>query len=494
MNRRAAWRIGPAVVLLLVFIGLRLYDLPHFPIFLDEMSHIDWADDSYAWRPFTGAANGKLFGLWWMALFGLQGDQALFLARAATALFALIGAALLYRTAALLAGQGVGVLALFIYAVQPYGLFYDRLALTDSYVTPFALACLYFSLRWLRRGRPGAALAAGLAITGAALAKATGIMLIALPPLTLILPAPRRWPERLRGLIGISATALLTGGAIWTLLRWRGYDYFNTPTTVVGTSALDTLGARLPVNFGALWAIDSAYLSQPFLIVTAALALLLIGLRPRIGAFALLALFVPLTGLLTFAVKMSARYFQYHTAFLILLAALGAGAVMARWPRLRPVVIGLALLWSAVFALPFFLQYLTAPETLALPALDRAEYITSDSAGFGLDEAAALLSAQIERGEGGVVIGLIANCLALGSLLPDDLPLTVECPPLRLDGAHQDAVTAHVQALRAHDRAVWIVYEDLPYTSLRGLPVGDEPLAVVARPADGVPIAIYRAR
>ncbi|MCS7070074.1 MAG: glycosyltransferase family 39 protein, partial [Anaerolinea sp.] len=329
------------MLLLLLFIGLRLYDLLHFPIFLDEMSHIDWADDIYARQPFTGAANGKLFGLWWMALFALTGDPAIFLARAATALFALIGAALLYRTAALLAGRRAGLLALLLYAVQPYGLFYDRLALTDAYVTPFAL------------------------------------------------PAPGGWRAQLRGPIISAATALITGGAIWTLLRWRGYDYFNTPTAVVGTSAIDTLWARLPVNFGALWAIDSAYLTQPFLIVAAVLALAAIILRPRAGLFALLALFVPLTGLLAFAVKMSARYFQFHTAFLILLAAVGAQALIARWPRLRPVMIGLALLWIATFALPFFVRYLAAPETLALPPLDRVEYITGDSAGFGLREIAA---------------------------------------------------------------------------------------------------------
>lgn len=484
--------IGLAVLLLLLFIGLRLYDLLHFPIFLDEMSHIDWADDVYARQPFTGAANGKLFGLWWMALFTLTGDPAIFLARAATALFALIGAALLYRTAALLAGRRAGLLALLLYAVQPYGLFYDRLALTDAYVTPFALACLFFCLRWLKRGRPGAALAAGLAITGAALAKATGIVLIALPALTLLLPAPGGWRARLRGPIISAATALITGGAIWTLLRWRGYDYFNTPTAVVGTSAIDTLWARLPVNFGALWAIDSAYLTQPFLIGAAVLALAAIILRPRAGLFALLALFVPLTGLLAFAVKMSARYFQFHTAFLILLAAVGAQALIARWPRLRPVMIGLALLWIATFALPFFVRYLAAPETLALPPLDRVEYITGDSAGFGLREIAAALNEQIRPGRSGVVIGLIANCLALDSLLPDGLPLMVECPLLRLDGTHQDEVIARAQAL--HDRPVWIVYEDLPYTSLRGLPVADEPLAIVARPAGGVPIAIYPMR
>lgn len=493
--RRQDWHrtFWLATALLLLFAALRLLDILHFPIFIDEVVHVDWADDVYALRPLTGAANGKLFGLWWMALFALEGDQAVLLARTATVLFALLGAALVYRLGASLAGQGAGLLALLLYAAQPYGIFYDRMALVDSYILPWALGCVWFCLRWLRWGRRFDALAAGVCITGAVLAKATGIMLAALPLLALLLlPSTKRWAARLGGVSWIAGAFAVTSSAVYVLLLWRGYAYFNTATTVVGTSATDSLWARLPRNISTMWAIDTAYYSIPFLLAGIILALALLWLRPRIGAFLLLALLVPLGGLLAFADKMSARYFQFHTPFLILLVAVGIHAVYTRLPRARNLLIGLALLWCIAFALPFFTRYLTDPAALMLPPLDREEYITSEGSGFALAEVADFLRTQAQPEQPGVVIGLIANCPALDSLIPASTPLRVECLVLQLDGTHQAAMIARVQTLGALGTPLWLVYEDLPYTDLRGLGAAEPPLATFSRPTDGVPIAIYR--
>jgi len=53
-----------AVLLLLAYGLTRIIGLMTFPAFLDEVDHILWARDVYDLRPFTGALNGKLFGLW----------------------------------------------------------------------------------------------------------------------------------------------------------------------------------------------------------------------------------------------------------------------------------------------------------------------------------------------------------------------------------------------------------------------------------------------
>ena len=124
-SRTIAWLLP--VGLMLLFVALRWHDLLRFPIFLDEADHIDWASDVYQAHPFTGAINGKLFGLWWMALFDLSATQAtMWLVRAVTVLFQLLSVATLYALGRRFAGLWGGGLAVALMLLAPYSFFYDR--------------------------------------------------------------------------------------------------------------------------------------------------------------------------------------------------------------------------------------------------------------------------------------------------------------------------------------------------------------------------------
>lgn len=500
-SRKPAARLGSLalpLLLILIFAGVRLGDLMRFPIFIDEAIHVDWANDVYALRPLTGAANGKLFGLWWMALMGMEGDQALFLARAATVLFSVIGAALLYRLGAMLTGRRAGLLGLILYAAAPYSFFYDRMALVDSYVAPWALLALWFAVRHVRHARRLDAAAAGLCITGAILAKATGVTLIAVPLLAILLvPGALTFKGRLRGVTLSAAAWGLSSGLLYAFLTWRGYAYFGTATSVVGTGTSDNLLVRFLHNLQAQWTINTTYLSLPLLLIGIGLVLFLLRWQTRLGLFLLLTTALPLAGLLAFATKMSARYFQFHVPLLLL--AIAAAAVMIearlrrRWPAARWLLPLLTMGWLIGFALPFWAHNLSDPGNLPITPLDREEYISSESAGFALPEVAAFLIEQAaDAPQPGVVIGLIANCLALDYAIPKDAPLTVECPPLLLDGSHQPAIVARTAQLVASGMPSWIVYEDLPYTGLQGIGATLTQLACFRRPFATVPIQVYR--
>ncbi len=494
---RAIWAV--LIALLLLYAGLRLAGLMRFPPFIDEAVHVDWANDIYDLHPLTGASNGKLFGLWWAAPLGLFGDGALFLIRAGGILFGMLGATLLYRLAWATGGILAGVLALGLYAVTPYSLFYDRLALMDNSVLPWALLATWAAWRMMRRGSRSAAMLCGVAISGSILAKATGITLAALPLVAVGLAAPQlSRGRRVASLLWSYGVLAIIWGPLYLLLHARGYNYLSTATTVVGSGDVTSLPERLLANSVSMWQIDQTYFSLPFLLLGLGLAGLLIWQRPRTGWFWLATVLVPLGGLLAFSAKLSARYFYFHVPLLIGLVAV-ALAVLIEYlhrrgrPRLGQAVLLLPAAWVALVSFPFYVQLTRDPAGLALPPLDRLEYISADSAGFALPETAAFLRTEVaDPTDPPVVYGLLANCGGLKLQLPTGTALELNCPLLAPDGSTQRAIDAEVNARLEQGRPVWIVYEALTYVSLNGIQADFQTEARFSRPDDLTRITVLR--
>ncbi len=490
-----------ATTVLLIALFLRAHNTLLYPPFIDEAHHILWASDVYTLHPFTGASNGKLLGLWWMSSFGLYGDGALWLARVATGLFGLIGITALYRVGALLASPLLGLLAALAYSLSPFAFFFDRMALVDSYVVVFGILTTLFALLYVRRGRRLDALFCGLALLGAVLAKATGIMLVFIPLLAIVLLSGQwSWARRVTGLAWIYGAFAALWIPFYLLLRWRGYSYFVTATTIVGTSDTSDLLDRLGDNFRNALRIDVAYLGMAFLLLAAACAVYLAVRRTRNGMFVLFAALLPLGGLLAFATRLSSRYLQFHIPFLILLITVGLGALVANLVRTRErrrAILPLLclILWAGVQAIPFIATYWNNPLDVTLPPFDEVEYVSGDSSGFGLPEVAnALRLAAIATNHPIQLIGLISNCEGLRRILPEESNVSVICPYVTLDGGQQANIANRVNTLAAErDRSLWVVLEDnSPYFSLDGITAPLEQIRIVERPGGLTRLSIHR--
>lgn len=491
-------RLAYLVPLLLLFAFVRLYDVLSFPVFIDEHEHIRWAREAYDWHFFAGANSGRLFGLWWMSLFGLQDDSALFLARVSTGLFNLIGAAVLFDLGRRLVDVRTGALAVVLYAAAPYAVFHERLALTDSYVTVWGLLAAWFALRYARRVSLVDAALWGGALVLAFAAKATGLTLAAIPLLVVVLMTPRvSWRQHIRGLAvgyGLFAAGAV---ALMVFLRWRGYQYLNAATDLVGTKDTGNIFKRLTDGAEAVWEMDRLYLALPLLLVAGLSALYLLRARHRAALMLMGMALIPLAGVLAFALKYSARYFHFHMPFILLIVAVGLGqlardiAPRSRAASLAVLVIPV-LLWGVLFALPFQRTYFDDPAALALTDLDRLEYVTSDAAGFALPEVAAYLKTQASD-QPIRVVGLLANCGGLGYALPDAGPVRLVCPTLRWDGTHQPEVIALIDRLVAEsDAPLWIVLERSVYIDLEGVTVPVERQHAFQRPDNLTLIEVLR--
>lgn len=491
------------VAVLLIALFLRVHNLLIYPPFIDEAHHILWSSDVYTLHPFTGASNGKLFGLWWMAGFGMYGDGALWLARAASGLFSLIGIAGIYRLGSILVAPWVGLLAALAYALSPFAFFFDRMALVDSYVVGFGILTALFALRYARNGRRADVILCGLALAGAVLAKATGVMLAVIPLLAIVLLAQALpWRTRLRGLGWIYGVLAAIWLPFYAFLMWRGYNYFSTATTVVGTDDTSDLLDRLGDNLRNVMRIDATYLGMAFLLLVGACAVYLVVSRPRVGLLLLLSALLPLAGLMAFATRVSTRYVQFHVPFLVLLIAVGLGLLAQKlWQRSarRQAILPLIALaiWAGVHALPFIVQYWNDPLNVTLPPFDTIEYVAGDSAGFGLPElASTVTTAAHDEGLPVQVIGLISNCEGLRRILPEASQVTVECPYVTIDGGRQGEIAGRVDALAAqaqHTFSLWIALEDdAPYFSLDGITAALERVQIVERPGGLTRMSLHR--
>jgi len=225
-----------------------------------------------------------------------------------------------------------GPLAAILYALCPFTLFYNRMALLDGLLAACGAGALYFALRLARDARGRDAIALGLCLGAAMLTKIFAVDMLLLPLLAVVAarPAQRRAVRRLAlvaAALGLAplAALLLTpqGGGLLSATHAHAH---------AAGSVAATVGQQLATWGSALW----LYLTPPVLLLA------LLGLwsirRQRaalvIGPWALLGGLPPV---LVPGAFLAPRYFLYSAVPILVLAAYGLVALVAAivaFPRL----------------------------------------------------------------------------------------------------------------------------------------------------------------
>ena len=163
--------------LLLLFFLTRLTKLTDLPIFTDEAIYIHWAKLAWkdaSWR-FVSLTDGRQPLQTWatipfLKLFEADPLLAGRLFGVFSGLFALIG---LFFLSYYLFGKKAAFIASLIYILNPYYLFYDRMALADSVVNGFFVWFIFFCLVLIKHQRLDLALIFGMLAGLGTLAKST---------------------------------------------------------------------------------------------------------------------------------------------------------------------------------------------------------------------------------------------------------------------------------------------------------------------------------
>jgi 4-amino-4-deoxy-L-arabinose transferase-like glycosyltransferase len=395
-NRRSVFLIAAGLFLAGL---LRVYQLQIIPVFADEAIYIRWAqvmraEETLRFLPLT---DGKqpLF-MWVMIPFLRLSADPLVAGRMVSVVSGIVTVVLGGAVSWLLfRSRRLALLTLCLLAICPYLVFFDRLALVDSFLAMWGMGVLFLGILLCRSTRFDVAMVTGAALGGGWLTKSPGELFFALLPLPVIVAGRKLISQRgywwrlvvvlmVAWIIGVGFYNILRLGPNFHLISERNRDYVY-PLTEVLRHPLTPLVGNLQL------ALNWLVLLMPlplFLLALAGLGVVLVG-QASVGV--LLAAWSILPILITAAIAkvFTARYILFTVPPLVILAARAIN-------RRRS-----SVLWRGgillIVILPMLVQdwlFSVQPERALLPVNERTGYLEDWTAGYGLREIAAYLKDQ----------------------------------------------------------------------------------------------------
>ena len=391
------------------YLASRLYAAAHFPIFIDEAIHVDWARATAESYP---APDPGFDGKWLsIKLFAVATSldvpfDELVAARLSVVALGLCTALAIYLLGRDLFSSRVGALGVALYLVLPFSLIYNSLAMTDGIQLAFGSWATLLAARLARTQHRVYALTLPLALAAAVLAKLSGLVLAGLPVAAVLLLAPRgrRAAAALRAL-----PALLTPLGLLAFFYSRGMlNIFKIKAAGKPTPLGEQVWANLFTAGEWMWGL----LTPPVALLALAAALWLLAFeRSRAGLFVLSALGL---AVLPYVVISQVWYPRYLLAAVVpvslavgrLLDAVAARAGR-RWGGRRALeAVVLTHLLACVLSWPALRSgaVLFALPEAGIPAVERFQFVNGWPSGYGVLELAAFLREQSEATPGGVVV------------------------------------------------------------------------------------------
>jgi 4-amino-4-deoxy-L-arabinose transferase-like glycosyltransferase len=366
--------------LLFFFYGVtRIGSLEALPMFLDEAVHIQWAERLYGeGRIQRPVASGRLLAV---AAYGLAlpFDDRLFAARVIAVLAGGVTLAFILALSRRLFGTLASFLTGLLYLLSPFALAYDRLALSDGFLSACVTALMFAACELARspesvRWRLAAAVLLALAVVS----KVSAFLFVVTLPLGAFLLATDR-RLALRAAIQATGLGLLLASPMLWFFASSGGEISAQHIVEPGAIALDVIGTTLRDMGGWL----ECYFTWPALLA-AGFSLVLLGDRRAFWLAASAAL--PFILFALFSQPWSARYVLPVLPPFLLLAGGGLERVSSRaGSGAHHVGLLLTLLVSAA-SLPFTMDLLRNPARAGFPPDDRLQLVTGWPSGYGVRE------------------------------------------------------------------------------------------------------------
>jgi len=387
------------VIIFIVAFGLRLYNLTILPIFGDEAIYLRWAqvmraDSSLRFLPLS---DGKqpLFMWFIIPLFKVFSDP-LFAGRAMSVISGVLAClGVFVLTYLLFRSKKASLIAAGIYALSPFSVFFDRLALADSMLTLFGVWTLVFSVLTVRTMRLDFAMIAGFALGGALLTKSPGIFFaILLPSAWILSDFPKTIKSglsHLAKLVLLTLTTLLIGYAMYNILRLgtnfhmidiRNQDYVYGLRHLLD-SPLNPFVSHIKQIFAYFLILG------PYTLVALFVLGVYSGFKKNLKATLILLLwaFVPILAAAEYSKTMTARYVYFSLPFLVAISSASFVGAKKNLTNIAYVVLIFFLLHS--FVIDF--KFLKDPPSAPLPRSERSGYLEEWTSGTGISEVSQFL-------------------------------------------------------------------------------------------------------
>lgn len=412
---------------LVLFFALRLFDLTRIPVFVDEAIYIRWSqimrnEPSLRFLPLS---DGKQPLFMWATMPSLKLFTDPLVAGRTVSVFAglasLTGLAFLVfvTTDSLL----LAATASLVYAVLPFAVFFDRMALADSLLAAFGVWSLALGALLVKKARLDLALLLGFTVGLGLLTKSPAIFFYTWQALLFFFLFDFRAPHLRPRLIKLFASWLIVfflSQAIYNILRLgpnfqligsRNQDYVFSLGEVL-THPLNPLIGNLKTTYLWLW-----FLFTPPLFLVAFLSFL-----SKSKKLALLFFLVSLSALFAqggVAKVYTSRYILFASLPLIVPITLGLWEIGERLKK-HPLALFIFLLWPVILSAVI----VNTPEKANLPFDMRSGYLEDWTAGWDQKEIAAYL---IEKAQAGQKI--IVGTDGFFGTLPDGLVIYTQGQP-----------------------------------------------------------------
>ena len=376
--------------LLALFLITRLTNLTLHPIFSDEGIYIHWAKVAWhdaSWR-FISLTDGKQPLQTWATIPFLKifADDMLLAGRlfaVSGGLIALTGAFSLFYY---LYGKKAAYIGSLMYIMTPYFLFYERLALVDSYVNAALIWIFFLSVYMVRERRLDTALIYGAAGGLFLLAKSSVQMFIGLSFFAPILIFEKKIISFIKK--SVNYLLLLTLGAlianlIYNIQRLSPFMHYVAEKNLTFIMSFSEFMeepfkyfSSNVVNVGLLFSWESGFV----LSLTAIIGLVYLARKDfRLFLYLLIWFIAPYTVVAFFMKILFPRYIIFF-AGLSLIASAAAFKYMGK--RMKVVMFTLFTL-SVLY---FNYAILFEPAKIPFPEVDRGQYIKGWPAGWGISE------------------------------------------------------------------------------------------------------------
>lgn len=430
--RKWIWPLVGLVAILALGLFLRTYKLNLIPVFVDEAIYIRWAQVMRAETTlrFLPLSDGKQPLFMWVVIPMLKlfsdpliaGRVVSVLTGLGTTVGVFVLGSILFKS------KKVSLLASLLYALSPFAILFDRMALVDSMLSFFGVWTFIFTVLAIKKLRLDFAFIAGFFLGSAMITKSPALFFILLlPSLLPFVPFKKQKNIKLNfvkgiGLLFVIAVLaygifnILRLGPNFHLINSRNFDYVY-PFSHILESPLDPF---LPFFDRSLrWFVILGPLAFVILIISSffvnfsnfkkeVLVLLLWGLLPIVIQS-------------EFAKVLTARYIFFALPPFIVLGS----SILKKFKTpphvyISYALIGLFVVQSLLFLIPFF----NNPVTARWP--EKEAYLAEWTSGVGIKEAATRIKEERDKNPGKAVI---VGTEGYFGTLPDGLQIYLEKEP-----------------------------------------------------------------
>jgi len=429
------WKYVAVLSLLMIFLalGLRLYHLGIIPVFADEAIYVRWAQVMRA-EPtlrFLPLSDGKQPLFMWLVIPFLKIISDPLFAGRATSIIAGIGTmvgvfALSYY---FFKSKKVALIASLLYAISPFAVFFDRMALVDSLLAMFGIWTFFFAALTAGTLRLDFAMLTGFALGGALLTKSPALFFSILLPSTWIFS---NWPKgktakaiQLLKLVSLFFVSYLIGYGLYNILRLgpnfhlvgsRNQDYI-LPISHLWTNPKDPFISLIVKSF------EWIKVMGPGTVLFMAVVGIFVNRRKHFKEIVVLAAWflLPILVQSEFARVYTARYIVFTLPFLFIIAASSFMIESAFYSKIMIFI----LLIFVYQALIFNRLLLTNPQEAKLPQGERSGYLEEWTSGYGIKEVADYIKEEQSKGPNKIVVGTEGYF----GTLPDGLQMYLNADP-----------------------------------------------------------------